>query len=673
MRKFYTLLFIFLLGSVIHAQNFKFGKVSKEELEEQVHPTNKDANAAVLYRSQNTYYDFNERSGFTLITEVHERIKIYNKDGFDWATKEISYFRNDEDEEKISNVKGYTYNLVKGKVVDEKLRNNGIFEEEATNYKLKTKLTMPAINEGSVIEYSYTLRSPFITTIDVTPLQYSIPINKLDVQIEIPEFLGFKYHINPRSPLYFSIKTKINSFNYVTTNQVRESGNIWNTTRQTNKTSRLEFQQNVYLVEEENIPALKEENYVDYLGNYSAFIKWELQFTKFPNSKIENYSSTWEGVAKTIYDEGGLGSELNRTGFFEEDVDALLVGIVDAPSKAQAIFNFVRNKVKWNDYLGFVAENGVKKAYKEGKGNVGDINILLTSMLNYAGLQADPVLVSTRNNGIPLFPTRNGYNYIVSGWHYNGGIILLDATDSNVGFGELPYRARNWQGRIIKKEGSSDFINLMPNYTSKNLRTVNFKFNEDLSLTGKCSKLYSGLEAKSYRDNYTPLNIDEYIKILEKDKGNIIIKDVNKQNEKLIGSEIKESYSFQLKDAVEEISDKIYLKPLLFTAISENPFKAEERAFPIFFNYPKVESNTVNLIIPNGYEVEHIPESGISDFKNGAIVYKYLIAQNGNFLRIESVLEMKDVVFSPLDYENLKEFYSLLVEKQTEAIVLKKI
>lgn len=653
------------------AQNFKFGKVSKEELKEKVHPTNKEADAAVLYRSQRTYYDFNEGVGFTLITEVHERIKIYTKDGFEWATKEISYSRNDDVAEKVSNVKGYTYNLVEGKVVDEKLRNNGIFEEEASNYRMKTKFTMPAINEGSVIEYSYTLRSPFITTIDVTPLQYTIPINKLDLQIEIPEFFGFKYHFNPRSSLYFSVKTNSKTFRYSTNSTVRKYERAG--VSHSNKTSKLEFVQNVYSIEEEGIPALKAEDYIDYLNNYAAFVTWELQFTKFPNSKIENYSSTWEGVAKSIYDDAGLRGELNRTGFFEEDIDALLVGIVDAPSKAQAIFNFVRNKVKWNDYLGFVTENGVKKAYKEGQGNVGDINILLTSMLNYAGLQADPVLVSTRNNGIPLFPTRNGYNYIVSGFHFNGGIILLDATDSNVGFGDLPYRARNWQGRIIRKDGSSDWVSLMPNYKSQSIRTVNFKFNEDLSLTGKCSKLYSGLEAKSYRDNYTPLNMDEYVKVLEKNKGNILINDVSKENEKLIGEEIKESYSFELKDAVEKISDKIYLKPLLFTAMSENPFKSEEREYPIFFNHPKVETNTINLMIPMGYEVEHVPESGITNFKNGALVYKYVIIQNGNFLRIESVLEMKDIVFSPVDYQNLKDFYSLMVEKQTEAIVLKKI
>ncbi|SDL63382.1 protein of unknown function [Salinimicrobium catena] len=670
MKKIYTLLLMAFITSGIWAQDFKFGKVSKEELEEKKHPQNKEAHAAVLYRSQKVYYDFDERSGFTVNTEVHERIKIYDKEGFDWATKEISYYRNNNGEEKISNLKAYTYNLVEGEVIDEKLRNNGIFQEEASNYKLKTKFTMPAIKEGSVIEFRYTLRSPFITTIDVTPLQYTIPLNKIDFEIKIPEFFGFRFHFNPRSSIYFKIDTASENFTYKITKQVREGGTRWNPVRHSTRTAKVDYLQNVYSIQEENIPALKKESYVDYLENYAAFIKWELQFTKFPNSPLENYAQTWEGVTKSIYNDAGLNKELQKTGFFEDDLDALLVGLVDEPSKARAIFEYVRKKVKWNDYLGFIAENGVKKAYKEGQGNVGDINLLLVSMLSYAGIQADPVLVSTRNNGIPLFPTRTGYNYVIAGISSVEGTVLLDASDPTVGYGELPDRARNWQGRIIRKDGSSDWVNLSPTYISENSRTVNVKLLEDLNVVGKCIKKMSGLEAKSYRDSFAPLATDEYIKILEKDRGDFIVTEVSNENK---GSELIENYSFELKDAVENISDQIYLKPLLFTSLSENPFKAEERIYPIFFNYPKVESNTINMMIPDGYEVEHLPESGILNFKDGAITYKFLVTQNGKYLRIESILDINEIVFNPIDYKNLKDFYSLMVEKQTEAIVLKKI
>ena len=435
----------------------------------------------------------------------------------------------------------------------------------------------------------------------------------------------------------------------------------------------MEYSENLYSIYTQDVPALNKEEFVDYINNYAAFIMWELIYTKFPNSLYENYAGTWEEVAKNIYKDAGLEKELNSTGFFEKDIDDLLSGVGGNSAKAETIYNFVRNKVKWNNYLGFISEHGVKKAYKEERGNIGDINLILTSMLNYAGITAEPVLVSTVDNGIPLFPTRTGYNYLIVAAHLNGEIVLLDGSDPNLGFGEIPYRARNWQGRLIRKDGSSDWVNLMPRYKAQNLGTVNFKFNEDLSLAGKSVNVYSGLEAKSYRDNFSPLNIEEYIKILEKDKGNIVISDLKKQNEELIGEEIKEAFSFELKNAVDRINEKIYFQPLLFTALKENPFKSSKREHPIFFNFPKIESNTINILIPNGYEVEFLPEPKILNFKDGALIYKYLPSQNGNFLRIESQFDMTQTVFTPQDYQNLKEFYSMMLEKQSETIVLKKI
>ena len=673
MSKFYLLILTVFMSSIIEAQNFKFGKVSIEELEETEHPLNKEVDAVVLYRSQKTSYEFSDKLGFTVVTQVHERIKIYNKNGFDWATKEISYYKNNQDRESISNLKGYTYNLIDGKVKEDKLRKNGIFEEETSFFKLKTKFTMPSITEGCVIEYSYELRSPFITSIDYSPLQYTIPINKLEVEFKIPEYFGFKYHFNPRSPLMFSVKTEKDLKSHTFTKQVRSTGSGWHVVQTTARTTKLEYSENLYSIYTQDVPALNKEEFVDYINNYAAFIMWELIYTKFPNSLYENYAGTWEEVAKNIYKDAGLEKELNSTGFFEKDIDDLLSGVGGNSAKAETIYNFVRNKVKWNNYLGFISEHGVKKAYKEERGNIGDINLILTSMLNYAGITAEPVLVSTVDNGIPLFPTRTGYNYLIVAAHLNGEIVLLDGSDPNLGFGEIPYRARNWQGRLIRKDGSSDWVNLMPRYKAQNLGTVNFKFNEDLSLAGKSVKVYSGLEAKSYRDNFSPLNIEEYIKILEKDKGNIVISDLKKQNEELIGEEIKEAFSFELKNAVDRINEKIYFQPLLFTALKENPFKSSKREHPIFFNFPKIESNTINILIPNGYEVEFLPEPKILNFKDGALIYKYLPSQNGNFLRIESQFDMTQTVFTPQDYQNLKEFYSMMLEKQSETIVLKKI
>ena len=75
-------------------------------------------------------------------------------------------------------------------------------------------------------------------------------------------------------------------------------------------------------------------------------------------------------------------------------------------------------------------------------------------MLRFAGLEANPVLVSSRGNGVPLFPTLNGFDYVISIVQFpDNSYILLDATEMYSLPNVLPVRALNWDGRIVRKYG----------------------------------------------------------------------------------------------------------------------------------------------------------------------------------------------------------------------------
>ena len=70
----------FCLTITVLAQDYKFGKVSKEELQEQYNPLDSSASASYLYKKRKTFFEYIQGDGFRLITEVHERVKIYNQD-----------------------------------------------------------------------------------------------------------------------------------------------------------------------------------------------------------------------------------------------------------------------------------------------------------------------------------------------------------------------------------------------------------------------------------------------------------------------------------------------------------------------------------------------------------------------------------------------------------------
>jgi len=670
MKKFYLGCLLVLFVFNVNAQNYKYGKVSKKEVAATSYEKDSSANAAVLYREQHIYYDYSKAEGFQVIEEVFERVKIYNKEGFDWATRNIDYYVSGNNKESISSLKGETYNIENGKLTSVKLDKDAIFEEEVNKYRERIKFTMPAVKAGSVIEFKYIRTSPFITSIDDIPLQYTIPIKKLDFQIAIPEYYTFNTHFNPRSTLRYDLTSHTGRSSYNISSVSRSGGYV----QKSNATvQKLEFSKTIYEIYQEEIPALKSEPYIDYLRNYAGFLKMELVFIKYPNSNIENYALTWENVAEKIQSHPEFGDQLEKSRYFEDDLDAVLVGKSGVEDKISAVLEFVKSKVKWNDYVGYYTDEGVKEAYKEGSGNSADINLMLTAMLKYAGLDANPVLISTKSNGIPVFPTRNGFNYVVASVRYNNKTTLIDATDKNALPNILPEHAQNWLGRLVRTDGSSELIELMNLGVSETKKILKIKFEDALSINGSFTQIASGYSAKEFRDEHENMSEESLIKELEEGKGNIEILDVKLKNDDSNYAEVTEIFNFKLKNGVEKISDNVYIKPMFFMAQSTNPFKADERKLPIFFKYPSTESKTVYMQIPDNYKVESLPESKMFDLNEGQGSYKFIILQSGNFIKVTSELKMNNIVYTPDDYQNLKRFYDGMVALNSEAIVLTKI
>ena len=106
MKNIVLAIVLLIASQPILSQDFEFGKVSKEELEEKSNPRDSSASAAYLYKYRKTYFKYDSNYGFQLITDVHERVKIYNQDGFDYATKLVNLYKSGGDHEKFSGLKG---------------------------------------------------------------------------------------------------------------------------------------------------------------------------------------------------------------------------------------------------------------------------------------------------------------------------------------------------------------------------------------------------------------------------------------------------------------------------------------------------------------------------------------------------------------------------------------
>lgn len=669
MKKLFTFIIILNVISYTYSQNYKLGKVSKEELQEQYYPSDSSANAAYLYKNRRTYFDFRQGEGFLVITEVHERIKIYNKDGYDWATKEIIYYSPESgDKERVSIKEAKTFSLIDGKIKSFKLGKKSVFNERLNKYREVKKFTMPNISDGCVVEWNYKIASPY-RSIDNVELQHSIPIKKFKSSIEIPEFFKYKVKQIGYLPINENIEVKNSSVNI---SGSYRSGNTRYGYQTNFVNDKVDYKTKVSQIEKFNIPALIEEPYVNDIDNYRAAIDYELTTIQWPNQPAKHFSKSWDDVARTIILNPDFGSQIEKVGHLKDDLSNLKTSLTSPAAKVFGALDYVKNKIKWNGYYGKFVEKGLRKAYKDGTGNIAEINLTLVAVLKELGVNAYPVLVSTRSNGVPNFPTISGFNYVIVLAETIQGNVLLDASEKYSLPNVLPLRALNWQGAIVRPDKSIDFVNLGSTTLSLEESNLIYKIADDGSIEGMNRAKYKNYAAMRYRKRYGSIKEEDVISKIEENNDDIEIIDFKTSNINTLSKPVAVLYKFEKEDGVEIIGDKMYITPLLFSAAKENPFKLDKRDYPIDFGTPIEEKMKVSIQLPEGYSIETLPKNLAIGMNEGLGTFTYSVKQNGNKIQVSSNIKINRDVIPATYYSEIKELFKQIVSKQSEKIVLAK-
>ncbi len=659
----------FLFSNLLTAQNIKFGKVSKEELKQKFYEKDSTADAIVLYRKISVRFDYSQSTGFRIIKEVHERRKIYNKGGFKYGTVIENLYHGGSDDESLTALKANTFNLVGGEIEKTKLKGADTFSEETSKYYKKEKFTMPNLKEGSIVEFRYEIRSPYFSSFNEILLQYDIPIVEQQIKVMTPEYFVYKNVSQGYLPFKVNSSTKPGKITF--NNKTRTNSRY--TTKTEYSTSSLDYVINISEVNMNHVPALKKEVFVNNMNNYRSAIKYELQYIKYPNSPIENYTGTWEKIVKKIFEHPEFGNQLHVKRFYKDDLAQVLSNKTGEIEKANAIFSYVQSRMNWNGLYGYYTDEGVKKAYGLKTGNVADINLLLVNILRSSGLRANPVLVSTRSNGVPLFPTRQGFNYVVAVVEIGGKNIFMDATSKFSKLNMMPKRTLNWAGRIVKEGGGSTAVSLFPNYVSIENIMMSIDLSAEGNVEGKARRVCRDYRAYNFRSSFLGMDEETYLGKIEEKFSGVEIDEYKIKNKTKIGSPVNESFSFVREAAADVIGDKMYVSPLFWFTKRENPFKLEERNYPVDYAFPWEDKFMVTVKIPEGYKIESIPEPVNIAMEEGVAEYKIRVASVIGGFQVLSNLKMNQAVIPPHQYEGLKEFYRAIVEKQTEKVVLSKI
>ena len=622
--------------------------------------------AVVIADVGSTSFKGNTLGGFTLVFKRQVRIKILNKRSFDLASDEILLYNPYPGIELIPTLEGATYNLENGRVIQTKLNSKDIFEERAGLSYKKKKFTLPAVNEGSVIEYTYMIESRMDFLLKEWTFQREkYPCLWSEYSVAIPSVNVYMFNHKGVDP-FFIDKASEGMADYLI--------DVPSGDATLNKSYAVTTTTINHRWVMKDVPPFSTESYISCPSNYVDRISFQLSKT-FDGEQYHDYSNSWSKVNQELMSEDDFGGPLkDNNNWIKEDIAKLAASNGDPLTTAKNIYYYIQHNFTCTNLYDKYIQTTLKDLYKRRSGGVGEINLLLTMMLKQAGISADPVLLSTRDYGFnsPGYPFLQKLNYVIVKTIISGRVYYLDASRPLYGFGKLSPDCYNGHARVFSLTFSTFFYLTADSLKEPTVTVVYINQDENDELKGKVNSKLGEIASHYLRERKDAPSRQAFIQQYQKSLGmRMDLEVVNLYIDSLdnVEAPVTTGYEFTIKKPSAEI---LYFNPMMDVAIKSNPFEAASRKFPI--ELPFLEDNlyVFTMGIPDGYTIDDYPKPVIINLSDGDARYEFLVEKSEDEFKLKRRLTFNKANFRPDEYELLRNFYIAIVKKESESIVFKK-
>ena len=649
------MVFLLFVAELAAQKNTEFGALTS--FEKDFIAYEKDTTATAVYLSEfgDNYFEIRHNK-IWLVTKYHAKIKVLKKEGFDYANIQIPYYHNSSNGEQVLKIRAITHN----DALKTGIRQSEIYKIDLSENWSAKKFTFPNIKVGSVLEYSYETISPFFFNLKGWDFQEDIPKIYTEYNAKIPG--NWIYNRSLIGELELDINdASVKKYCFSVPGVPGEAAC------------------EVLRYAMKDVPAFKkEEEYMLGEKNYRSRLEFELsEYHNFYREKVDKFTKTWRDVDREFRADKDIGRQLKKKNFFENNVSEELLQTGGTLERAKKIYAFVQNHFAWDGKYGIWRNNRVKKAFEERKGNVAEINIALINLLNAANINADMMLMATREFGLPKksHPVMSDFNYIIAKVEIDGKSYLLDASEKDFPFGVLPFRCLNYYGRVMDYEESSYWYDIKPQNNNKRIVRGQMLFDELTGVaSGKFNTIYLGYE-KIWKERYlAERSEDDYLDEIESSiSGNMNLTSYS-IDEKLNNEQrLAQKFEFSLEDIFKD--DKIFFDPIIVKFFDENPFKSNKRFYPIDFGYVHEYGYSMYIKVPKAYSIISLPEKEqiMLSGNSGSLRFECKLQQD-NTINVFFKFKINATQYKAEAYQIIKNFFESAVQAQNKSyIILEKV
>jgi hypothetical protein len=587
------LLFIFMTIALLPAVEWK--PVTPEQLSLKTPKLDPNADAEAIFWEAWVEDLVTSGSYGTHKVENYKRIKIYNQRGAEkWGDVQIPYFN--EMKMTLTAIRARTIKP-DGTIIEVKgntIRDTTVAKTGRRKLAQAKSFAFPALEPGSIIEYQYTeVYSEFLP-------QYV----ELPMQLEVPAW-EVQYYVRPLQHPGFPYAMRYYPFNCQPTPWESPKNNVRQGFMRTSVTS---------------VPALTDEPRMPDDKDVKAWIL--LYYTESSQDKAEKY---WRSLGKQILEP--FKRDVKNSGEIKTLAAEITKDMNTPDEKANALAAWVQKNIRnvFYNAEGMTSEDKDhywKKLYRPEynasdtlKNKIGtptDIRRLYFSLAQVAGL--DPLLVKATSANGPLFRPdlfdsyllkneliafKRGENYR----YYNPGVPYLPP-------GLLDWDEEGQVALVIDPKEGGKLVQIQPSLSTDSAlqRNAKLTLSPEGAISGDIQMRYfghAGVNQKLLLEDTSAGSREETIKKqMEERFPGAQITNLKIENANTTAGVYSISFHMEMENYAQRTGKRMFFQPGLFQLGDRPLFSASSRKYPIVFRYAYTETDTVEISLPDGFDLE---------------------------------------------------------------------
>jgi hypothetical protein len=294
------------------------------------------------------------------------------------------------------------------------------------------------------------------------------------------------------------------------------------------------------------------------------------------------------------------------------------------------------------------------------------------NLLRKAGVKADPILFSTRDNGLASssFPFLSQFNTVMAYVLSEDRFYILDATSRYGGYDLVPEPVVNTMGFVVEGEKGKWIEVADQKNKYKVFSAVHAIIDGNGIMKGDCMVNCSGY-AKTQRCRKWARDKEKFKEsYFTVPNARVKLDELTVSNAEVdsMPLEQKASFTYTINSSGEYRNFTVNI----FSDMDTNPFIADERKSDVDFGFLQDYTLFGNYTIPEGYTFESVPKSMSLIMPDTSIVFKRIMQAEDNLLDVRVWVNFKQSYYTAASYPVFANFYKQFMTLLNEPVVIKK-